>query len=154
MESPSKVFTRAARVDGPLDYGPQVLTDWHPAQGVDVSLLTMRTPRLNLLLIGRDAGVSKVLETILADLDDPVTTWFPGQGLVLPPKARSGTLILHEVGALAYADQCRLGDWMERARGRTQVVSTSERALLPRVEAGMFIDTLYYRLNTICLDVI
>jgi transcriptional regulator of acetoin/glycerol metabolism len=44
-------------------------------------------------------------------------------------------------------------DWMEHADGRTQVVSTSSAALLPRVQCGAFIDTLYYRLTTVCVDV-
>jgi transcriptional regulator of acetoin/glycerol metabolism len=31
-------------------------------------------------------------------------------------------------------------------------VSTTPAPLLPRVESGKFIDTLYYRLNTVCVD--
>ena len=31
--------------------------------------------------------------------------------------------------------------------------SQSSASLLPRVEAGVFTDTLYYRLNTVCVDV-
>ena len=61
--------------------------------------------------------------------------------------------MLHDVGALTTDDQLRLLDWLERAEGRTQVVSTSSAPLLPRVHAGSFIDTLYYRLNTVCVDV-
>ena len=54
---------------------------------------------------------------------------------------------------------CRTGSsavllrWLERATGRTQVVSTTSTSLLPRVQDGTFVDTLYYRLNTVCLDV-
>jgi DNA-binding NtrC family response regulator len=33
------------------------------------------------------------------------------------------------------------------------VVSTSPAPLIPRVHSGLFIDTLYYRLNTVCVDV-
>ncbi len=153
MESPSHVFARATRAADLLARGPQHLKDWHVTRPADVSLLLMRTPRLNLLLIGMDAGVSKVLETLLLNLPDPISTWLPSDRLVLPPVARTGTLILHEVGALAHEDQLRLLSWLERATGRTQVVSTSVAPLLPRVHAGAFIDTLYYRLNTICVDV-
>ena len=56
------------------------------------------------------------------------------------------------MGSLSFDDQQRLVEWLERAAGRTQVVATSRTALLPRVDAGTFIDTLYYRLNTIALD--
>ena len=61
--------------------------------------------------------------------------------------------MLHDVGTLPLDEQLRLLDWLERAEGRTQVVSTSTTPLLPRVQAGAFIDTLYYRLNTVCVDV-
>ncbi len=43
--------------------------------------------------------------------------------------------------------------WLDRAPGRTQVVSTTPALLFPRVQAGAFIDRLYYRLNTVCMDV-
>jgi hypothetical protein len=38
-------------------------------------------------------------------------------------------------------------------RGPHAVISTTSRPLLPLVQAGSFIETLLYRLNTICLDV-
>jgi hypothetical protein len=83
----------------------------------------------------------------------PVATWRTGEPLVLPPVARARTLILQDVGALTRADQHRLLDWLDRAAGRTQVVSTTPASLWPRVQAGAFIDRLYYRLNTVCMDV-
>jgi len=44
-------------------------------------------------------------------------------------------------------------DWLDRAAGRTQVVSMTPASLWPRVQAGEFMDRLYYRLNTVCMDV-
>ena len=43
-------------------------------------------------------------------------------------------------------------DWLEAAAGRMQVVSTTPATLLPHVQAGAFIEQLYYRLNTVCVD--
>ena len=62
-------------------------------------------------------------------------------------------MILQDVGALTDGDQHRLLDWLDRTPGRTQVVSTTPAPLYPRVQAGAFIDRLYYRLNTVCMDV-
>jgi DNA-binding NtrC family response regulator len=93
-----------------------------------------------------------VLQTLVQDPEEPVASWCPGERLVLPPAARAGTMILKDVGALAPEDQHRLLDWLEAAAGRTQVVSTTPATLLPRVEAGTFIEQLYYRLNTVCVD--
>jgi transcriptional regulator of acetoin/glycerol metabolism len=91
---------------------------------------------------------------IAALVATPMTTALrTGEPLVLPPVARARTLILQDVGALTHADQYRLLDWLDRAAGRTQVVSTTPASLWPRVQAGAFIDRLYYRLNTVCMDV-
>jgi DNA-binding NtrC family response regulator len=93
-----------------------------------------------------------VLLTLGQDPDEPLASWCPGEPLVLPPAACAGTVILKNVGALAPDDQLRLLDWLEAAVGRTQVVSTTPATLLPHVQAGMFIEQLYYRLNTVCVD--
>jgi hypothetical protein len=62
-------------------------------------------------------------------------------------------MILQDIGALGHTDQLSLLDWLERAAGRTQVVSTTSTPLWPLIQAGAFIDSLYYRLNTVCVDV-
>ena len=122
-------------------------------QEADLKLLLKKSPRFNLLLIGRGRRASKILDTILLNHSDPRTAWFPGRHLVLPPVAQTDTLILTEVGALELDEQLRLYEWMDRVQGRTQIVSTSEAHLLPRVDAGAFLEALYYRLNTVCIDV-
>jgi hypothetical protein len=118
-----------------------------------VDLLLMGMPRINLLLIAPDGVVRHVLKSLLLDLWEPVARWSPGEPLTLPLPALAGTMILHDVHALPAADQRRLLDWLELAKGRTQVVSTTSTPLLPRVNAGEFIATLFYRLNTVCVDV-
>jgi hypothetical protein len=150
MENLSNTFAVGAPMTDP---GVPFPKDWRLARASHVYLLLMGMPRVNLLLIGIDGGVWNVLETLLPDLAKPITSWFPGQLFALPSSARGGTIILHEVGALTHDDQRHLLDWLERADGRTQIVSTTSSPLLPRVHAGTFIDTLYYRLNTVCVDV-
>jgi transcriptional regulator of acetoin/glycerol metabolism len=106
----------------------------------------------NLLLIGVNSASRDRVESSLVGLG-PVTRWEPGEQLVLPPAANTGTLILHEVGSLTNDDQMRLLVWLEEAEGRTRVVSTSAASLFARVEAGLFIEKLYYRLNTVSVNV-
>lgn len=102
----------------------------------------------NLLLIGLTGASRDRFEASL--MQGPVNKWEPGEPLVLPS---AGTLILHEVGSLTHDDQERLLAWMERSSGRTRVICTASASLFAEVEAGRFIDTLYYRLNTVSLDV-
>jgi len=56
-------------------------------------------------------------------------------------------------GAHPGAEQRRLLDWLERCAGRYQVVSTTTSPLLALVEARVFHDALFYRLNVVCVDV-
>jgi hypothetical protein len=132
---------------------PQLPEHWRLARAAHVDLLLMGMPRVNLLLIAPDAVVRYVLESLLLNLREPVARWALGQPLALPPPEFINTMILHDVGRLHPREQLELLDWLEQADGRTQVVSTSPAPLLPRVHSGLFIDTLYYRLNTVCVDV-
>jgi sigma-54-interacting transcriptional regulator len=127
--------------------------DWRRARAAHVGLMLVGMRRVNLLLVGIDGMTWNVLQTLMPGLTEPVTTWCPGERLVLPTLERTGTLVLHDVGVMQHADQFRLLKWLEQAGGQTQVISMTSVPLLPRVESGAFHDTLYYRLNTICVDV-
>jgi len=143
----------ASHRTGLPDRTPPLPDHWRLARAAHVDLLLMGMPRVNLLLIAPDGVVRYVLESLLLDLKEPMTRWSPGEPLNLPDPDRAGTLVLNHVYALPPADQLRLIEWMEIAEGRTQVVSATPAPLLPRVHAGEFIDILYYRLNTVCVDV-
>jgi Sigma-54 interaction domain len=151
MANPSDVVAPALRVPGPFDYHSTRPEDWRQARAAYLSLLLIGMPRVNLLLIGVDGMVWNVLGTLLLDLQEPITTWMPGQPLVLPPP-HAGTLILHDLGMMTHEEQLRLLGWLEQAAGRTQVVSTTASPVLPLVRTGEFLETLYYRLNTVCVD--
>ncbi len=153
MEDASKAGAAAPNAH-PLDRRLRLVAP--PVRESDGDLLFKRTSRSNLLLIGGSTRVSKALEILLPNLRAPISVWFRGCQLVLPPIAQTGTLILREVGALELDEQYRLHEWIERAEGRicgTQIVSTSGASLLQRVRAGVFLDTLYYRLNTVYIDI-
>jgi hypothetical protein len=146
---PSLGGSRAVR----LDFASQLPEHWRLARAAHVDLLLMGMPRVNLLLIAPDAVVRYVLESLLLNLREPVAKRPSGEPLILPDIDHTGTIILHDVGNLLPHDQLNLLEWLEQADGRAQVVSTSATPLLPRVKCGVFIDTLYYRLNTVCVDV-
>jgi hypothetical protein len=130
-----------------------VSDDWRLAVTTRQDLHRLGMPRANLLLVGSSRVARSIVEALLPDLATPVAIWFPGQPLELPTPGTVGTLLLHGVGALTCAEQDKLLEWLERSAGRTQLVSTTGSALLPLVEGGQFVATLYYRLNVICFDV-
>jgi hypothetical protein len=141
MEDPSELFAGTAPEGHVPDCEDHLPEDWQLA----------RTARLNLHLIHRNRSIENVLKMVAEDLLKPIAIWKPGERLVLPSAGRAGTIILHDVGALSRDDQQQLLQWLESA-ANTQVVSTTQSPLLPRVQNGRFDDRLYYRLNTVCVD--
>jgi len=109
------------------------------------------TPRVNLLLVGPDAVTRRAVTLIVRDRDEPIWSWRAGEPFLFPAVGPGGTIVLHNVGALPYADQVRLLAWLEEAGGRTHLISTTPRSLLPDVLSGTFSEALFYRLNTVCL---
>ncbi len=150
---PPKVSAGATRAAGSLDRPSTSKEERRLAKAAHEELRLVGVPRVNLLLMGSDGVIRSVLDSLVRGLHEPIASWFPGERLVLPPVDRAGTVVLHDVGALAIPEQIQLLEWLGQAMGRTQVVSTTPAPLLPRVQAGAFIDTLYYRLNTVCVDV-
>jgi hypothetical protein len=102
----------------------------------------------NLLLIGNAAVTGEIIGALWPCTGWP--TWRPGQSLTLPVDAP--TVILYGVEMLGRTDQSRLSEWLESRPRRAQVVSTSTVPLLPGAGDNRFSPTLYYRLNTICVD--
>jgi hypothetical protein len=147
-----KMYGEATQIPG-IDVGLPLPEDWRLARAAHVDLLLMGMPRVNLLLIAPDGVIRYVLETLLLDLREPITHWSPGERLMLPLAEGAGTLVLHDVGRLTPEDQLYVLDWLERDGGDVQVVSTSPTSLMMRVQTGAFLDTLYYRLNTVCVNV-
>src|SRR6185295_3976680 len=77
----------------------------------------------------------------------------PGTGVALPALDR-GTLIIHDVDTLDLAAQRTLLAWLEDRTSRVRVITTVRRDFFAMVTAGVFLDQLYYRLNTIVVDAV
>ena len=117
---------------------------WH----VDVCLST----RANLLMIGPDNLTDAFLKAVRPYLQEPVAILRGGETFALPP-GPVGTMILVNVGAFTLAQQAQLLESMNDSLNRAQVMSTSATPLMPMLAANRFMEGLYYRLNTIYLDV-
>jgi hypothetical protein len=151
MRMPSKVYAAARRTPPVADDVPDGSDHESFDQGLEILQLAEKH-RVNVLLLGTNHLVHRVMAALHERLNEPVARWSPGEQFVLPPAEEGGTVLLNDVGSLPIQEQIQLLEWLTGAQGRTQVVSTAPSLLLPRVKAGAFIDTLYYRLNTVCLD--
>jgi hypothetical protein len=151
MELTSPVVAGPSVAAGQVDRGLELPEQQRRACAAHDDLRSLGMPRVNMLFIGADDAVWRMLGTQL-QLTVPVVTWQPGAPFHLPNVGAARTVVLREVGQLTKHDQVRLLDWLDRAVGRTQVVCTSNTTLLPQLEDGSFINALYYRLNTVCVD--
>jgi DNA-binding NtrC family response regulator len=62
-----------------------------------------------------------------------------------------GTLILRDIEKLDQQAQHELLRWLDGVGSDTRVISLTSARLYPLVQAGKFLDTLYYRLNIVRL---
>ncbi len=137
----------AARQERP-DKKPSAVTVVSPC-GTPWQVLLRTRP--NVLTIGPRRAVDAFVASAARSLRAPIATVECRDGLTLK---RAGTLVLHDVDHLDAHAQARLIAWLEDpANASTQIVSATALPLFQRVLAKRFADTLYYRLNTIVLDV-
>jgi hypothetical protein len=108
------------------------------------------TARPNVLVTGLPDAVEQSLAALMPHLDVPMCDWTPDVLQRRPGEIK--TLVIHDVDALSAEQQGALAAWLDRpAIRRTQVVSTTNAPLFPRVAAGLFLEGLYYRLNMLVL---
>jgi hypothetical protein len=110
-------------------------------------------PRTNVLVVGSSEATRIVLDMLRLDLRGPVLKWQPGQPLELPTRGRAATVVLEDLTRLTDEEQVRVVGWLEEIAGQIRVVSTTTVPIWPRVARGEFNDVLYYRLNTVYVDV-
>ena len=114
--------------------------DWHIA----------KANRFHVLIAGSADAVEQSLAVLMPHLDPPVCCWTPDA--LLPSPWDVKTLVIRNVEALSAERQRDLLSWLEQAAvAPTRVLSTTTVPLFQRVAAGLFLDALYYRLNTVML---
>jgi hypothetical protein len=107
--------------------------------------------RANVLVTGPKDALDAFIEMARPEMREPVRS----ADRSLPPFLDgSRTLILAEVDALEQTDQQRLRRWFDDRRNcDVQIVSLATVPLFPMVNANTFDAELFYRLNTIFLEV-
>lgn len=127
-----------------LEEGPQ-------ARDSELEWSILLTTRPNILIAGPAGAVEQSLALLMPHLAPPVCYWT--SDTLLPTPGDVKTLVIQNVDALFAEQQRALLSWLaQTAVPRTRVVSTTTVPLFQRVAAGLFLDVLYYRLNTVLLD--
>ena len=89
------------------------------------------------------------LEAVGPCLATPIVIWNATNPLPVEPV---GTLVVPNVDGLDNDQQHQLMRWLDATSGAPQVISTTAQPLFPLVKRGIFLEALYYRLNTIRVD--
>jgi hypothetical protein len=117
----------------------------------DLELVILRTRRPNVLITGTHDTAEAAVVALLPHLQPPVHCWNPDASLPTPHDVR--TVLIRDVATLSVDQQHALLSWLAQAGpDHAQIVSTTALPLFPLLEHGMFLEELYYRLNTVRLD--
>jgi transcriptional regulator GlxA family with amidase domain len=132
------------RPDPLPDGAPELRVQW-PAEWPAL----LRT-RAHVLLTGSHDATHAFLEAARSELREPIHWVLAGGALRLPT---APTIVVRDVHTLTAATQRELLQWLNDDRNRdVQLVAVTPTALLPLVEAGLFDAIVYYRLNTIHIE--
>jgi len=107
--------------------------------------------RANVLVTGPSEALEAFVRAARSELEEPIRSAAPGSALRLDG---ARTLILRDLYQLDDAGQRQLWTWLDQQQNTdTQVVSLTPVSLASLVGASGFDRELYYRLNTIHLEV-
>ena len=124
--------------------------DFDVAELTMLSRLGSQDRHPNMLIVCSEAARESVTEQAARLGKPPVHLCeLPGP-LSLP--AACGTLLLSDIGAVQVSQQLVLYDWMCQNPG-SRVVSITSADLAALIRDAVFLEGLYYRLNTLRLEV-
>ena len=110
-----------------------------------------RRARTNTLLIGPARAIDAAINVLIADRREDVSFWTPVQPIRMPGRT---IVVIRDVGVLARNLQAAWLAALERSTRKAplQVIATNSFSVFSLVERGLFLNTLYYRLNCMLVD--
>jgi hypothetical protein len=159
MENLSKLFTHTSRLiqaghsfaarskaDAPLErHFMKPSSARHPEWTV------LRTSPVNALLVGGLHLTAAAVARIESRFQQPVVWWAPDQTMEVP-ELTAGTLVVRDVDRLNAQQQARVAHWISAHSSRVQVIALAREPLFEQVADGRFSAALYYRVNTVVVE--
>jgi hypothetical protein len=106
--------------------------------------------RPNVLVLADGPRAASVAATIASLCHGPVDSCVLPGAFHLPHPGPT-TLLLHDASKLTLPQQIALQDWLNNRVTRAQVIAVTSIPVLPLVNEGLFLESLYYRLNAVYL---
>ena len=113
----------------------------------------VRAAGVSMLIAGPGEVIRSLVAALQPQFRSPVVVLESSDRFALPADDQVRTLVLHDISRLSPIDQGRLLAWLNRATTRIQIISTTARPIPPLIDSGTFLGSLYYRLNTVCVEV-
>jgi hypothetical protein len=110
----------------------------------------LRTSSTNGLLVGAPRLTHAAVACFEKSVRQPFVWWSHDQSTDVPALT-AGTLVVSHVDRLDAAQQEQLLRWID-AHSRVQVLALAPTSLFERVARGRFSAALYYRLNTVLVE--
>ena len=104
----------------------------------------------NVLVCGEPPVIDAFLDALKRETSRPLRRCRSSRELMLWKS--DGTLVLEDPSSFDDNDQRALLAWLEQDGLGVQLITTTYRPMFELVQSGRFLDTLYYRLNTIHID--
>ena len=104
----------------------------------------------NMLVVGDRAALDAFVAAAVDEMSEPVWLLGPSQHI---PAERCGTFVLYDASKLDALQQRQLAAVLSDQVSKLQVISLSEHHLWRRDGTPSLPADLYYRLNTICLEI-
>lgn len=115
------------------------------------SELLAQALRPNVLVVGPVAKSEATLAAIVGALPTPVRYWTPD--FPLPSPGDTSAIVIRDVATLSLSFQQAWLAHLNAPHARhQQIITTSSIAVFPLVVRGVFLEDLYYQLNTVLLD--
>jgi hypothetical protein len=112
----------------------------------------LRHVRPNVLLIGPDATMDSAIASVAGRSPQCLPDWSRALALA-PPDVAPDTIVVRNVAALDLREQHRLHRWLDERVGHVRVIATAAAHMYPLVERAEFLESLYYRLNVVCVEI-
>jgi len=111
----------------------------------------VRLTRLNVLVIGPVAQTEAAVSAIVVALGKLAYFWAPD--VPLPTRADGRAIVIRDIATLSPGLQkAWLACLSTQQQRRPHIIATSSIAVFPLIAHGLFLEDLYYRLNTVLLD--
>ena len=122
---------------------PLPVSDWRVAQ---------TTPFSVLIVSADDNAIDATVTKLLEERSRQPTCWW-SHGSQLPVRGAHATVVIRDVVTLSLEQQQAWLSWLNQEDGfHPKVITTSSIDVYPLVSRGVFLSALYYKLNTVLLN--